>query len=163
MGVWERRVLWIVIAALVIFDLALVGGAYGLMREVIGEIRTALDELATQPITAEVHLDTEVPVSTTVPLRQQFTIPVATTYRLDTVVQTTVQIPILGPQAINIPVKGTVPLEMELTVPIEAEVPISFAYHLEMTVPVEVDLPDEAFAPLYATLERLERPWRLGP
>ncbi len=152
----ERLLLWTAIAALFLFDLALVLGGRAIALRGLRETRMALEALASRPLRMEVSLDTEVPISTTVPLHQTFRVPVETLYHLDTVVQTTVQIPIIGAQEIGIPVVGDIPLHLDLDVPVETEVPISFTYHLQTTVPVEVTLPAESLQPLFAILEESE-------
>ncbi len=159
----ERVLVWAAIGALVLFDLALILAGRAAALKGIDEARAALESFAAQPIEMEVSLDTEVPISTTVPLHQSFQVPVETTYHLDTVVQTTIQIPLIGPQEVSIPVAGDIPLRLDLTVPVETEIPIAFTYHLRTTVPVEVQMPSDALAPLFAMLERAERLLRLHP
>ncbi len=156
MGVWERRAMWGTVIFLFLFDVTLLLIGRQMALKSIAESRAALEAVAATPIVMEVSLDTEVPISTTVPLHQTFHVPVETTYHLDTVVQTTIQIPLIGAQEVSIPVAGDIPLQLDLNVPVETEIPVAFTYHLQTTVPVEVQLPADSLAPLFALLDKIE-------
>ena len=161
MGKWERRTLWACVAILLLFDIALVVGLRLAADKAIVEARAALDAVAARPVHLDIQLDTDVPISATIPLHRRFTVPIETTYHLDTVVQTTVQIPIIGAQEIDIPVAGDIPIRLDVDVPVDTALPVAFTYHLQTTVPVEVLIPQQALEPLYAMLSKVEALLRL--
>ncbi len=122
----------------------------------VAQARAGLATLGGEPIVAVVQIDQELPFSTTLPLDQSFKVPINTVYPLSTVVQTSIQIPLFGPQEIAVPIKAQIPIQLTLDVPVKMQVPISFTYHLDTEVPVEVAIPTELLTPVDAMLKQAE-------
>lgn len=118
--------------------------------------RASLRRFGTQPITTVVQVDQMLPLSLTLPIDESFTVPVDTTYALNTVVNTTIRIPLLGPQNIAVPIQGEVPLQLTLEVPVRMTVPLSTTYHLAVNLPVQVSLPSDVLDSLDAALQQAE-------
>ncbi|MGC9398720.1 MAG: hypothetical protein ACP5HM_06250 [Anaerolineae bacterium] len=126
-------------------------------RLVLETAQTTVRTLQEEPIRTDVEVDQKIPIQEVINLDETFSVPLDTTYPLSTVVQTSVQIPLLGRQAIAVPVEAQIPIQMDLTVPVQTQIPISFTYHLQTTLPVEITLSPETWAPLNRLLgESLE-------
>jgi hypothetical protein len=122
--------------------------------------RGILTTMQEQPIVTVVEIDQTVPISTTLPFTHSFHVPIDTVYPLSTVVNTYVQIPILGRQNISLPIDARVPVQMDVDVPIQTSIPISFTYRLQMDMPVEFQLPPEMLAPVDEILLHAEEALR---
>ncbi len=122
----------------------------------VAQARAGLSTLAGEPIVAVVQIDQELPFSTTLPLDQSFQVPIDTVYPISTVVETAINIPLLGPQKIAVPIKTRFPIQLTIDVPVKMQVPISFTYHLDTEVPVEVAIPTELLTPVDAMLKQAE-------
>jgi len=165
----KSRIWLIVLTVLVVFSLALNGY---LVATLLGVRQTALDAVATarnnlaqlgsQPFVTQVSIDQEIPFDTVVPINQTLTVPINIDYPLSTVVNTAVNIPVLGRQEISLPIQTTIPIRYTLEVPIAVDVPISLTYHLQTDVPVEVVIPPQIRAPLDDVLRQIESGLRAG-
>ena len=118
--------------------------------------RAALSDFTMEPFTTMVQVDQVLPLAVEIPINQTFTVPIDTTYSLDTIVNTTIAIPLLGPQNIAVPIRGEIPLQLTLEIPVRMTVPISTSYHLQVSLPVEVSLPPEVLEALDQTLQEIE-------
>ena len=112
--------------------------------------------MGSEPFVTQVSVDQEIPFNTTIPISQTFTVPLNIQYPLSTVVNTYVNVPILGRQDIAIPIETIIPIQYTLDVPIQVDVPISLTYHLQTEIPVEVAIPPEIRAPLDEILRQIE-------
>ena len=158
-----------VFSAMAIISLALNGFLiYSLLsfrRGLISALTAAQDSLARmedQPLAFAVTVDEDVPIQTTIPIEQTFVMPLQIDYPLDTVVNTHIDIPILGKQELTIPVQTIIPISYTLEIPIQTEVPISLTYRLQQEIPVEVVMPAEVMGSLTDLLERLNEESQLG-
>lgn len=118
--------------------------------------RNALDVREQEPWTIQVALDQDMPIETTVPINHTFVLPLNMEYPISTVVNTHIDIPLLGRQEIAIPIEATIPISYTVEVPIQMDVPISMTYHLQTEVPVEVDIPPELFDSLNDLIDQLD-------
>lgn len=123
-------------------------------QEALTNTRASVQNLGTTPFTTTVHVDQLIPFSTTLPLSQTFTVPIDTTYPLNTVVHTAIQIPLLGPQDIAVPIAANIPLQLNLQIPVRMQIPISLTYQLKTDLPVQVKLPPETLDFLDQLLEQ---------
>ena len=159
----KSRTWLIALTVLVVFSLALNGY---LITTLLNVRQTALDAITTarnslalmgsQPFITQVSIDQEIPFDTVVPINQTFSVPLNIEYPLSTVVNTYVNIPVLGRQEISLPIETIIPIQYTLDVPIAVDVPISLTYHLQTEVPVEVEIPPEIRAPLDEVLRQIQ-------
>jgi hypothetical protein len=159
---------WI-LSVLVVVSLALNGFLiYSLLNfrrgllSALAAARNSLVMMEDQPMVFSVTVDEEVPIQTTIPIEQTFVMPLQFDYPLDTVVNTQIDIPILGTQELAIPVQTVIPISYTLDIPIRTEVPISLTYRLQQEIPVEVVMPAEALGSLSDLIERLAEESQLG-
>lgn len=124
--------------------------------------RNGIVMIEEQPLAFSVTVDEMVPIRATVPIEQTFVMPLQLDYPLDTVVNTHIDIPILGKQELAIPVQTVIPISYTLEIPIQTEVPISLTYHLQQEIPVEVSVPVEALSFLTDFIEKLGEEAQLG-
>lgn len=123
---------------------------------IIVTVREGLSSLTSEPFTAAVKVDQVLPLDIEIPINQTINVPIDTTYAIDTVVHTTISLPLIGPQRIAIPIREDIPLKLDLDLPIELTIPISIEYHLDAVLPVKVSLPPETLETLEKTLQALE-------
>jgi hypothetical protein len=102
-----------------------------------------------------VAVDQPIPIQADVPIDQVFVVPIDFVYPLETVVNTYVDIPVLGRQEITVPVETTIPINHTFEVPIQMTIPISVTYHLQTDIPVEVAVPPEVLQSLETLLAEL--------
>lgn len=159
----KSRIWLIVLTVLVVFSLALNGYLVVTLLNVrhtaldaITTARNNLASLGSQPFVTQVNIDQEIPFNTVVPIDQTFSVPLNIEYPLSTVVNTYVNIPVLGRQEIALPIETTIPIQYTLDVPVAVDVPISLTYHLQTEVPVEVVIPPEIRAPLDEVLQQIQ-------
>lgn len=131
-------------------------GAQGQLREMVSTTRTDLQTMGLQPITLQIAIDQHIPISETFTISDTFTIPVNAVFPFSTQVNTSINIPLLGPQEISIPVSGAVPINTTFKIPIRADIPISMTYHLVLDLPVAVTLPAELLQPIDQMLQQAE-------
>jgi len=124
--------------------------------DMVANARAELATFGNEPIVVEVQVDQEIPFDTTIPISETFILPLDIDYPLSTVINTYVNLPVLGRQDLAIPIETIIPIEYTLDVPIRVDVPISLTYHLQTTVPVEVALPPEIGLSLDAMLRQVE-------
>lgn len=122
----------------------------------ITNARVSLATLGSEPFVIQVAVDEEIPFNASVPISETLVLPLDFNYPLSTVVNTFINLPILGRQDIAIPIETVIPIQYTLEVPIQVEVPISLTYHLQTTVPVEVTIPPELRASLDEMLRQAE-------
>ncbi|MDW7739033.1 MAG: hypothetical protein SCJ97_03100 [Bacillota bacterium] len=123
---------------------------------VIVTTRDGLSRLTSEPFIAEVAVDQVIPLELEIEIDETINVPIDTTYYLDTTVQTTVVLPLVGPQRITIPIRENIPLQLELALPVQLNFPISTEYHLDAVLPVLVSLPPETVEIIDQTLQEIE-------
>ena len=137
------------------FFLIITGFRQGAL-DMITKARVSLATLGQDPIVVQVNVDQEIPFNTTIPISETFILPLDINYPLSTVINTYVNLPILGRQDLAIPIETNIPIQYTFEVPIQVEVPISLTYHLQTTVPVEVAIPPEIRLSLDEMLRQVE-------
>jgi len=152
----------VLLCALVILSLALNGlvifTLYQAREAALGVLESAqvsLFRLTQAPIVTQVKVDQDVPINTTIPIQKTFTVPLDFDYPLSTVVNTSINIPVLGRQDIAVPIDTIIPIKYDVEIPVQTEIPISFTYRLQADIPVEVALPPETVDNLEVFLEQL--------
>ena len=157
------RIWLVVLTILVVASLALNGYFLIILSDarqgaldVIANTRNDLAALSSEPIVIPIAIDQEIPFNTNVPISETFVLPLDIEYPLSTVINTFVDVPVLGRQDIALPIETVIPIQYTLEVPIRVDVPISLTYHLQTEVPVEVAIPPEIRAPLDDALRQME-------
>ena len=157
------RIWLVVLTILVVASLALNGYLLliiGTVRQgaldVIVNTRNSLATLSSEPIVVPITVDQEIPFNTSVPISQTLVLPLDIDYPLSTVVNTFVDVPILGRQDITFPIETIIPIQYTLEVPIQVDVPISLTYRLQTEVPVEITVPPEIRSSLDEVLRQAE-------
>jgi hypothetical protein len=82
-------------------------------------------------------------------------VPLDFEYPLNTVINTYVDIPLLGRQDIAVPVETVIPINTMLDIPIQMDFPISVTYQLQTVIPVEVQLPPTLLDTFEGFIEQL--------
>lgn len=131
-------------------------GAQVQLREMVSGARTDLQAFGAQPLKFQVAVDQQIPISETVAISDTFVIPINTVFPFSTRVNTTINIPLFGPQEVSIPVSASVPVNTTFEVPIRADFPISMTFHFTMDLPVEITLPPELLEPIDQMLQQAE-------
>ncbi len=124
--------------------------------DVVTSMRSTLDRISDQPFSTTVQVNQDIPFNAVVPINQMMTIPIDIQYPLSTVVNTYIDIPVLGRQDISVPIDTVIPIQYDLVVPVAVDVPISLTYHLQADVPVSFDIPAEIRTPLDLLLQQAE-------
>jgi hypothetical protein len=156
------RVWRYLISFLVIVSLALNAFLINMLVSVQDRVRSARDSaqdalvaLGSDPITIPIAVDQDIPVITTVAFSDTVVIPFELDYRLSTVVNTSINIPLLGRQSIAVPVDAVIPVSETFEIPIQVDVPVSMTYPMQAELLVEVEVPTEITEELIAYLEGL--------
>ncbi len=119
--------------------------------------RGALLDMSSEPLEITVEIDQMIPVNTTIAFSDTLTIPLRFEYPLDTIVNTYVQLPVLGRQDIVVPVQTVIPISQTFQMPVQMQVPISMTYPLQAEIPVQVEIPPQLTDTLHGFLDELER------
>ncbi len=120
--------------------------------------REALVSLVEEPVVVPIAVDEVIPVQTTLAFSDTLVVPFQMDYTLDTVVSTSINIPILGRQSVSVPVYAVIPISETLAVPVQMDVPISVTYPLKVEFPVAVEIPAELTEDLVGYLDALDLP-----
>ncbi len=111
-----------------------------------------------EPVVVPIAVDEVIPVQTTLAFSDTLVVPFQMDYTLDTVVSTSINIPILGRQSVSVPVYAVIPISETLAVPVQMDVPISVTYPLKVEFPVAVEIPAELTEDLVGYLDALDLP-----
>jgi len=159
----QRKIWLIILTILVTLSLVLNGVLLLALFKVrhqtldtLAAVRNTVMLMGVNPITTTVHVDQTIPFNVVIPLNETITVPLDIVYPLTTVVNTFVDIPVLGRQDIALPINTQIPIQYDLTVPIALDIPISLTYPLKLDVPVAVEIPPELRAPIDAVLQQIE-------
>ena len=125
-------------------------------KAIIEKARIGLELLSAEKISLEVSIDQLLPLETEIVVNEIFTVPIDTTYPIDTTIYSTINLPLVGTQRIAIPIKGTVPIKTIMETPVKLSFPISTEYHLKTTIPVEISIPPEVLDNLIIMLDDLQ-------
>lgn len=106
-------------------------------------IRENLSVPIQQTLNPIVHFDNQVPIKTIIPVRENLIVD------QNLAVDTKVKVRILG-KDITLPLKGSIPIKLD--VPIEMDVPLDQLVHLKFEVPVQADLKENLRIPLKTDL-----------
>jgi hypothetical protein len=118
--------------------------------------REGLDRFSADSIRMEVQVDQVLPLDIVVPINETISFPLAFNYELDTVVNTTISIPLIGPQQVAVPIRGTIPVNTVVEIPVRLNLPISTDYHLQALLPVEISLSPETIGTINQSLDEIE-------
>lgn len=161
-----RVVISVLVAVSILLNVALIVGLLR-VREGLQSALTAADNAlvlsASEPLAFEVAVDQSIPIQTTVPIEQAFVVPLEFDYPLNTVVNTYVDIPLLGRQDIAVPVETVIPISTTLEIPVQMEIPISVTVQLQTEIPVEVQFPPTLLDALAGLIEQLDAGLKLPP
>jgi hypothetical protein len=161
--IWRYAVSFLAIVSLIVngvLGLALLEIRQG-MQSALTAARDSLEVARTEPVRFTVSVYEQVPINTTLPLSDTFTVPIRFDFPLSTQVTTHINIPILGRQEIVVPVDATIPVSQTLEIPLRMTVPIHITPTLDMDVPVEVVLPAELIDALEDFIDNYEAGLRL--
>ncbi|MGC9467759.1 MAG: hypothetical protein ACP5HS_04160 [Anaerolineae bacterium] len=162
--IWQYAISLLVILSLllnVFLIVTLLNIEVGL-RQAATAARTALSEAIDDPFSVSVKVDQEIPINATVPFSDTILVPVVFDFPFSAVVNTYVDLPVLGRQNIAVPVETTVPISETFEIPIEMSIPISMTYTLETEIPVRVEIPPELVASLNGFIDGFERGLRFS-
>jgi hypothetical protein len=156
--IWLVMLTILVVASLALngYFLLIISNVQQEALDMITSARVNLAAFGAEPLVVQVQVDEEIPFNTTVPISETFTLPLDIDYPLSTVINTYVDLPLLGRQDLALPIETILPIQYTLEVPIQTEVPISLTYHLQTTVPVEITLPPEISQSLDEMLRQAE-------
>jgi len=155
--IW-RVVISVLIAISLLLNVVLIVGLLRVREGLQSALTVAGNALAlstSEPLAFVVSVDQAIPIQTTVPIEQSFVVPIELDYPLETVVNTYIDIPLLGRQDIAVPVEMVIPISTTLEIPIQMEIPISVTYQLQTEIPVEVQLPPTLLDTLADLIEQL--------
>lgn len=110
-----------------------------LAAESVAQVASLLNDVQTQAIVYDVHIEQNVPFSTTVEFSDTFTVPINTIIPVRTTVYVPVTIPIIGVLAtLPVPIDTTVPVNLTVEVPIEKKIPVEGNSPISFDVPVNI-------------------------
>lgn len=159
-----KHKLWLTVLSLLVMVSLLLNGVliFALFKarnaalDVLASVRNSVAVMGKEPFTTTVEVDQEIPLNTVIPISQTLTVPLDIQYPLSTVVNTYVEVPVLGRQDIAIPINTVIPIQYDLTVPLQMDFPISMTYRLQVAAPVSVEIPAEIRTPIDQFLEQIE-------
>jgi hypothetical protein len=118
--------------------------------------REGLEIITAESIEMEVQVDQLLPLDIIVPINEIISFPIDLVFPLYTVVNTTINFPIVGPQQVSVPIEADIPVNTIITIPVKMDLPISTEYHLQAVIPVKLSLPPETIDSMKKTLEDIE-------
>jgi len=118
--------------------------------------REGLELITAESIEMEIQVDQLLPLDIIVPINEIISFPIDLSFPLDTVVNTTINFPIVGPQQVSVPIRADIPVNTIITIPVKMDLPISTEYHLQAVIPVKLSLPPETIDSMKKTLEDIE-------
>ncbi len=158
MRVWRLAISLLVLTSLalniyLVRTLLTVGQAIESARTTV---RETLVSFAGEPVVVPIAVDEVIPIQTTLNFSDTLVVPFQLDYTLDTVVSTSINIPLLGRQSVSVPVYAVIPISETLAVPIHMDVPISVTYPLKVEFPVAVKIPAELTEDIVESLDALD-------
>jgi len=155
---WRVLISVLVLASLAgnVFLIRSLIGAEKTLNQARDTARDALLSLESEPMVISVAIDEEIPIRTTVSFSDTLTVPFELDYTLSTVVNTYINIPILGRQSVAVPVNAVIPISETFEIPIAVSVPVSMTYPLELDIPVAVEIPAEMITGWVTYLDALD-------
>jgi hypothetical protein len=156
--VWRIVITFLVAVSLAgnIFLLRTLLDARQALRMARDTARDALVSFSSEPVMISIAIDEEIPVRTSVAFNETLVVPFEMDYILSTVVNTYINIPILGRQSVAVPVEAVIPISETFAIPIAVSVPVSMTYPLNVELPVAVELPKEVITGLIGYLDALD-------
>jgi len=157
---WRLAISLLVLASLIL-NIHLVRTLLGVGQDLESArtaAREALASLVEEPVVVPIAVDEVIPVQTTLAFSDTLVVPFQIDYTLDTVVSTSINIPVLGRQSVSVPVYAVIPISETLAVPVQMDVPISVTYPLKVEFPVAVEIPAELTEDLVGYLDALDLP-----
>ncbi len=161
-----RVVISVCVAISLLLNVVLIVGLLRVREGLQSALTVAGNALAlstSEPLSFVVSVDQAIPIQTTIPIEQSFAVPLELDYPLKTVVNTYIDIPLLGRQDIAVPVEMVIPISTTLEIPIQMQIPISVTYQLQTEIPVEVQLPPTLLDTLAGLIEQLDAGLQFPP
>lgn len=159
----KQKVFLIILAAGLVLSLILNLFVISLLSKVrsdayyaVVSTREGLEKISTESIEMEVQVDQVLPLDIIVPINEVISFPIDLIFPIDTVVNTTINFPLVGPQQVAVPIRANVPINTIIAIPVKMDLPVSTEYHLQAVMPVELSLPPETINSIKSTLEDLE-------
>lgn len=153
---WDYWLLWFVALSALALNVWLINTLLGVRRQAGEAAALAAQEISAlraSTFSTTVRIDQTVPISLTVPFSQNFDIPIHQTIPIDTVIQVPFEIPFVGTQVFDVPLKTSVPITLDVSLPVNLNVPISAVVPVKFSVPVSIAVAD---TPIDDTLARAE-------
>jgi len=101
-----------------------------------------LENIEEQEFTVVVPIDQELPIDTTVSLKQQISIPFNENIPINTNVNVPIELPFVGALDLDIPINTTVPVNLDLSVPLKQDIPIKTTVPIKLDFPITISLKD---------------------
>ncbi len=159
----KQKVFLIILAAGLVLSLCLNLVVINLLARVrsdahdtVASTRKGLEIVSAKSIEMEVQVDQLLPLTIIVPINELISLPIDLVFPLDTVVNTTINFPVVGPQQVSVPIRANIPINTVVTIPVKMDLPISTEYHLQAVIPVKLSLPPETIDSIKKTLEDIE-------
>jgi hypothetical protein len=124
--------------------------------ETMVSAREGLEQITAEPVIVEVQVDQILPLDLVVPIDETISFPLKLEYPINTVIDTTINLPLLGPQQVAVPIRGVIPIDTMVTIPVKLNLPVSTEYHLQALIPVKISLPPDTLNSIEASLDEIE-------
>ena len=136
-------------------------------RITVDDARSLVTGIGDDTFAYTLHVDQEIPITTSIPFDEEVIVPIHTTVPISTVVMIPIRAGLLGTFDVDVPIHTAVPINLEVAVPISQTVSIDTTVPLDMDVPIEIPFAetplmdytkatDTALAQLQAALVQLE-------
>ena len=183
---WHYILLWLIAISSLIFNILLLGGLYNFRMRAQQEVADVNQILESVQIADSFELpvvvDETLPISITVPFRDNFEVPISATIPIEIMIpideniafpindvvsinrDVTVSILILGqPIPINIPIRTDIPISLNIDVPVKLDVPVSTEIPIDLmievpidtAVPIQAEVPVQLDFPVHVPLDEL--------
>lgn len=119
----------------------------------VGDARSLVGGIEGDTFSYTLEVVQEIPVSASVPFREEISVPIRTTIPISTTVIIPIRAGILGTYDLDVPVQTMIPVNLDVSVPISHTVDIETSVPLEVDIPIEIPLSD---TPLAGYLEELD-------
>lgn len=125
--------------------------------EVVFSAREGLLNLTDDAISVDVYIDQVFPIDTEVTIDRDVVIEIDTTIPIDALLQTNIDLPLVGLRSIAIPIRENIPIKKALKIPISMIVPVSTEYHLQEMIPISIRFENDTVDALIKALTNIER------
>lgn len=105
---------------------------------------SALDDLEGDGFHYEYHFERTIPVSSSIPIRQEMVIPFSGDFPINTTVEVPIDAGILGSFVVDVPINTNVQVDTEVPINIDQTFDISTTIPVSMVIPIDVRTDDPA-------------------